>query len=441
MVAVSQIIGTSAFSQNLGFIRDAETEALVYEYTRPIFRAAGVDKQNITIRLVNDSSFNAFVVDGQNMFINTGAILLSETPNQLIGVIAHETGHIKGGHITQLHLQMEKMQTAALMIQLLSIGAAVGGAASGNSEAGNAGAALLYGGNQILGRSFTSYRRGQEAAADQAGVKYLTATKQSAAGMIKTFQYFADQSIVLSSSIDPYTQTHPVPRDRIATLQEIARKSPYFDAKDSAQLQLAHDLVRAKIAAYTYKNNPQRVMRQYAGNGLPDKYARTIVKYHTGGYAAAESSLNELTSAYPENPWFHELKGTFLLESGKAREAIAPLRKAASLQKRSGYIRIELAQALLEGGGSPSEVLEMLNVALISEEQSYLAHRLKSTALGKLNKLPEADLSAAWASFHSGDVRTAKLMAERAKRGLKPGSREALKAEEILSFEDKRQRG
>ena len=274
-----------ATAQEIGLIRDAETEALIADYTMPIFRAAGVASNNIKVHLVNDTSFNAFVVDGRNMFINTGAILLSETPNQLIGVIAHETGHIKGGHITALRQQIAKMQTAALMLQALSLGAVVGGAATGSSDATQAGIATMFGGQQVLIRSILSYRRAQELGADQAGVDYLTKSHQSPAGMLKTFKYFADQSVG-ALKVDPYIQSHPAPQERIAQLQEIAQRSPYFNERDSAQLQLRHDLVRAKILAYTYKNNPQRVLRQYADNGLPARYARVIVKYHTGGYQA-----------------------------------------------------------------------------------------------------------------------------------------------------------
>ncbi len=161
-------------AQQLGFIRDAETEALIAEYTAPIFRAAGVTSQNIKVHLVNDTSFNAFVIDRRNMFINTGAILLSETPNQLIGVIAHETGHITGGHMAGLRQQIAKMQTAALMLQLLSIGAVVGGAVAGNQDAAQGGTALMFGSQQVIQRSLLQYRRAQELSADQAGVDFLT---------------------------------------------------------------------------------------------------------------------------------------------------------------------------------------------------------------------------------------------------------------------------
>jgi len=430
-----------ATAQEISLIRDAETEALIADYTAPIFRAAGVSGNNIKVHLVNDNSFNAFVVDGRNMFINTGAILQSETPNQIIGVIAHETGHITGGHITGLRQQIAKMQTAALMLQVLSIGAVVGGAASGNSEVTQGGTAMMMGGSQVLMRSILSYRRAQESSADQAGVDYLTKSHQSPAGMLKTFRFFANQSLG-NTRIDPYIQTHPVPGDRIAQLEEIAKKSPYFDQKDAPQLQLRHDLVRAKIAAYTWKNNPQAVMRQYNDGGLPARYARAIMKYHTGGYAAAAPALEELIAQNPQNPWFQELKGTFLLESGRAKEAVAPFRRAVSLMPKSGFMRIELAQAILESGnGSADEALQMLRVGMVEEEQSYLGYRLQAQAYGKLRRLPDADLASALAAFHKGDVKAAKMLAERAKNGLAAGSPGWVKADDIVNFKIEKVRG
>ena len=395
----------AAKAQSISLIRDAETEALIADYTGPIFRAAGVSTHNIKVHLIDDNSFNAFVINGQNMFINTGAIMQSETPNQLIGVIAHETGHIRGGHNARLQQLMEKMQTAALLLQVLSVGAIAAGAATGSNDTAQAGTAMMLGGQQIIIRSILSYVRQQESAADRAAVEFLNASHQSPAGMLKVFRYFADQSIGMRP--DPYVQTHPMPRERIAQLEELALKSPYYNQKDPPALQLRHDLVRAKIAAYSYQNNPQRVLRQYSDNSLPSRYARAIVAFHAGGYQAAAPALNELIAAQPQNPWFYELKGTFLLESGNAKEAVAPLRKAVSLlqTQKSGYVRIELAQAILESGtGSPEEALKMLKVALVDEDQSYLGYRLESEAFGKLHRYADADLAAALASFHKGDV-------------------------------------
>ncbi|MFZ0570080.1 MAG: M48 family metalloprotease [Rhodomicrobium sp.] len=439
--AFAAVQASAASAQTISLIRDAETEALIADYTGPIFRAAGVSSHNIKVHLINDNSFNAFVINGQNMFIYTGAIMQSETPNQLIGVIAHETGHIRGGHNARLRDLMEKMQTAALLLQVLSVGAMVGGAVSGSADTAQAGTAMMFGGQQVITRSILSYVRQQESAADRAAVEFLNTSHQSPAGMLKVFRYFAEQSVGMQRP-DPYVLTHPMPIERIAQLQEIAEKSPYFNEKDPPQLQLRHDLVRAKVNAYAYQNNPQRVLRQYSDNSLPSRYARAIVAFHNAGYQAAAPALNELIAAMPQNPWFYELKGTFLLESGNAKDAVAPFRKAVSLMPRSSYMRIELAQSILEsGGGNPEEALKLLRTALIDEDQSYLGYRLESEAYGRLGRIPEADLAAALASFHKGDVKNAKMLAERARNGLAQGSPAWLKADDIVAFKIEKVRG
>jgi predicted Zn-dependent protease len=440
-------VAAPARAQSISLVRDAETEALIADYTRPIFKAAGLSGQNIKVHLVNNQTFNAFVLDSHNMFIHTGAILQSQTPNQLIGVIAHETGHIVGGHLASLRQQLTKMQTAALMLQILGMGAMIGGAvAGGDNSAGQAGAAVLYGGQSVLARSLLSYRRAQESTADRSAVEFLNRTHQSPRGMLETFQHIADQSLSSVTAIDPYLQSHPMPHDRIAQLREIAKASPYYDAKDPPELQLRHDLVRAKIEAYVYKNNPQRILRDYPAtdHGLPARYARAIVKFHSGGGAnAALPDIDALIAEKPDYPYFHEIKGRFLVESGRAKEAIAPLRKAVALaSNESAFIRIQLAQALLETDSQANiqEALQDLRLALVKEDQSYLGYRLQADALGKLKRFPEADLASAQASFHHGDLKNAKMLAERAKKGLNPGTPQWIKADDIANFKlDKKQ--
>src|SRR5438105_9739059 len=215
-------------------LRDTEAEALLREYTRPILRAAGLEKQNIQIVIINDSSFNAFVADGRRIFVTYGAIMQSETPNQIIGVMAHETGHLAGGHLAKMREQMAQAQTQMIIAMLLGAGAMVAGAqgGGGNSGLANAGAAMFSAPGEIIRRNLLSYVRQQEENADKAGVKFLTATGQSARGMYETFKRFTDESLFASRGSDPYVQSHPMPAQRVAALEELARSSPYWDKKD-----------------------------------------------------------------------------------------------------------------------------------------------------------------------------------------------------------------
>ena len=235
--------------QNKGppILRDTEAEALLRDYTRPILRAAGLEKQNIQIVIINDNSFNAFVADGRRIFVNYGAIMQSETPNQLIGVLAHETGHLAGGHLAKMRLQIANAQTMMIIATVLGAGALVAGASTGGGGSGlaNAGAAALAGPQEMVRRSLLSYQRSQEENADRAGVKFLTATGQSPKGMYETFKRFTYESLFAARGADPYLQSHPMPAERVAALEEFAHSSPYWDKKDDPTLQMRHDMARA----------------------------------------------------------------------------------------------------------------------------------------------------------------------------------------------------
>src|SRR5690349_4047119 len=176
-------------------IRDAETEQLLRDYTQPILKAAGLAKQNIHVVIINERSFNAFVADGQRIFINAGALMQAKTPNEVIGVLAHESGHIAGGHLARMREQLATASTESLVAMMLGIGALVAGARSGNSSTGDIGAAALTAPQTIIQNSLLAYVRTQEEQADRAGVKFLTATGQSPKGMYDTFKRFGDEML------------------------------------------------------------------------------------------------------------------------------------------------------------------------------------------------------------------------------------------------------
>src|ERR1700733_15270192 len=233
-------------------LRDTETEQLLRDYTRPILRVAGLEKQNIQVTIINDPAFNAFIADGHRIFVNYGAIMQSETPNQLIGVLAHETGHLAGGHLAKMREQIAHAQTSLIIAMLLGAGAVVAGARSNstNGSLTNVGVAAISAPQDLIRSFLFAYQRSQEENADRAGVKFLTATGQSAKGMYDTFKRFSDESLFAAHNADPYMQSHPMPVERVAALEEIAHSSPYWDKKDDPALQARHDMVRAKISAF-----------------------------------------------------------------------------------------------------------------------------------------------------------------------------------------------
>ena len=440
IVATALFFAQTANSFAVGLIRDSEIETLLADYASPIFKAANVGSQNVHIHIIDDKTFNAYVIDGHNMFIHVGAITQCDTPNQLIGIIAHETGHIAGGHLARLRQQMANMQSAALIMNIIGLGAMVGGAVSGGGEVGQAGAAVLYGGNTIVQRSILSYRRVMESSADQAGVSFLTRTKQSADGMLETFRHLADQSLASISYIDPYLQTHPMPQERLVQLRELAERSPYFGQKDPPELQFRHDMMRAKLEAFTNKNNARYVLRKYPEKDqtLPARYARAITTYFTAGMDKAMGEINGLIAAQPNNPYFYELKGQFLLESGRVRESIPALRQSVSLAPHAGLIRVMLGQALVSTNDDSliKEAIGDLQKALVEEDQSVIGYRELAIAYSRLNRIPEAQLASAQSFFYEGNADFAKVHAERAITAFAEGSPNWMKANDIISDVD-----
>jgi predicted Zn-dependent protease len=423
-------------SRGLPVIRDAEIEQLMRDYSAPVLRAAGLAKQNVRVVIINDRSFNAFVADGHRIFINAGALMDSETPNQLIGVFAHEAGHIAGGHLSKLRDELSKAQTQAIVGMLLGVGAMVAGASSGVRGGGDIGMAAMTLPAEMVRRSLLSYVRAQEDQADRAAMKFLTATHQSAKGMHDTFKRFADQTLFISRGADPFVQSHPMPSERLAGLAELARSNPYWDKKDSPELQLRHDLMRAKL--FGFLDRPDSVARRYplSNTSLAARYARAIASYRHTGVRNALAQIDDLSKAQPNNPYFHELKGQALMESGRAAEAIAPLRRAARRAPNSALIDAMLGQAMIATNDPKlaSEAVAILRRVVTREPELPEAYTQLAMAYGRSGALAEADLASAHAAALRGDVQTARQLAARAKTRFPVGSPGWIKADDIVGL-------
>jgi predicted Zn-dependent protease len=420
--------------RGLPIIRDAEIEQLLRDYTQPILRVAGLAKQNIRVVIINDRAFNAFVMDGRRIFVNAGALMDAQTPNQIIGVLAHEAGHIAGGHLSRLREQLAQAQTQSIIAMLLGLGAMVAASRSGR-DVGSPAAAIL-GPQESIRRSLLSYQRAQEEQADRAGVKFLNATQQSPKGMHDTFKRLADQILFAAHAADPYMQSHPMPAERVSALSVVARTSPYWDKKDPPELQLRHDLARAKLSGFLDRRDA--VARKYpmTDNSLPARYARAIATYRHADLRAAVSQIDGLIQAMPNDPYFYELRGQALLEGGRAAEAIEPLRRAVKLAPSPPLMQVLLAQALLAGRdrASADEAVALLRSALAHEPEMPEGYAQLAMAYGKKGDLAQADLASAQAAFTRADYKTARELASRAKTRFAVGSPGWVKADDIASF-------
>jgi predicted Zn-dependent protease len=419
------------------FLRDAETEQLLREYTRPILRAAGLEKQNIQVVIINDPVFNAFVADGRRIFVNFGAIMQSQTPNQLIGVLAHETGHLAGGHLAKMREQIAHAQTSLIIAMLLGAGAVVAGARSNstNGSLSNVGVAAIAAPQELIHNSLLAYQRSQEENADRAGVKFLTATGQSAKGMYDTFKRFSDESLFAAHNADPYMQSHPMPVERVAALEEIAHSSAYWDKKDDLALQARHDMVRAKISAFLERQDT--VYRRYplSDTSLPGRYAHAIATYRHGDLHNALTQIDALLQMQPANPYFYELRGQALLEGGKPADAIAPLRKAAQLSGNNALIEMLLGQALVatDNAAYSAEAIQILKAAVVRETEAPLGYQQLAMAYARKGDYAEADLASAQAAYLRGDNKTARDLASRAKTRFAIGTPGWVKADDIVT--------
>ncbi|MGL6183248.1 MAG: M48 family metalloprotease, partial [Aestuariivirga sp.] len=347
MMAFAGALPAQAQSGRLPLIRDAEIEGLMRIYTRPILKAAGLNPKAVRVYLISDPRINAFVAGGQRIFINTGLLTESPTPNEVIGVLAHETGHIAGGHLARIGSELDRASVTAIVGMLVGLAAMVGGAAAGQTEAAQAGQGVMMGSQGLAQRNVLTYQRSMESAADQAALKYLKATGQSPKGMLTLFEKLASQSIATLQNVSPYVMSHPMPFERIRNLETAARASPYFDKKDPPELMLRHQLMQAKLAGY--QNSAKAVFRDYptSDQSMPARYARAIAMYRQGDIKNALPVLDSLIKDLPENPYFWELKGQALMESGRPSEALEPIRKAMKLLPNNGLIQILMAQALI----------------------------------------------------------------------------------------------
>jgi predicted Zn-dependent protease len=441
LVTATALVGAGApvhAQKNNGppIVRDAEIEQLLREYTQPILRTAGLAQQNVQVVIINDRSFNAFVADGRRIFVNGGALMESETPNQIIGVLAHETGHIAGGHLARMRETMASATTQSIIAMLLGAGALVAAGRAGGADLGQAGAAAIAGPTMAIQNTMFGYMRAQEEQADRAGVKFLTASGQSAKGMYETFKRMADQVLYQVRYINPYLQTHPLPSERVAALEGLAKASPYWDHKDPPALQARHDLMRAKL--YGFIERPDGVARRYppSDTSLPARYARAISAYRFSDPRVALGQIEALIQAQPQNPYFYELKGQALLEAGKPTEAIAPLRHAVQLAPNPTLIQIMLGQALVatHDRAHVDEAIPILQAAVLREQESPDAYGQLAMAYGQKSDLARADLASAQAAFLRGDIKTAREIATRAKTRFPVGSPGWVKADDLASL-------
>jgi predicted Zn-dependent protease len=412
-------------AQALTVIRDAEIEQTIHRLSDPLFEAAGLDVASVDIYLIRDPVLNAFVAGGQNLFLNTGLLLRTNSPDELRGVIAHETGHIAGGHLSRRYEAQEQAMTKSLIGAALGLAAAVAGAPQ-------LATAFMAGGATVGQRGLLAFSRTQEQSADQAAVTFLGRLQESPAGLRDFFKILETQNLRVSGGGNVYLRTHPLTSDRINFIDQQVQRSPYRDNRLPADLVDAHERMRAKLDGYL--SEPQDVLRRRTGDGLLDRYARAVALYRVPDLDASLVEIDRLIAEEPNNPYFHELKGQVLFENGRVELAVAPYRDAVRLRPDSALLRFGLAQAMLEQNdpAMAEEAVALLREAVRIEPSNASAWRLLGIAYGKLGRDGPASMALAEQSILTGNKADAQLYVGRAQRLIKPGDPDWVRLQDQL---------
>jgi predicted Zn-dependent protease len=416
-----------AQSRGLSLIRDAEIEATLRAYADPIFAAAGLDVPAVQVHIINDKRINAFVSNGMQIFIHTGLLMEAKTPNEVIGVLAHETGHIIGGHLARQKEELEN-RTIEAIIGILA-GVAIG-VASGNGGAGVGAAAL---GQSIAQRNLLQYSQAQEGAADQAAFSLLQATHQSPKGMVDFFRMLSRQEALSTINQDPYMRTHPLTTSRVDAAEAALRQSPYANAEDPPELIERHQRMLAKLIGYLEPLSRVMVTYPEKDKSVAARYARAIAYFRVSRTEEALASMDSLLAEAPNDPFFIEQKAQILYDRGRLADALPLYQQALDLAPQEALIRMELAetQVGLEDPNLLDPAISNLNEVVRVEPKNSRAFHLLATAYGRSGDAPMADLAQAEESLARGRTREAKAFAERALKGLKEGSPGWLKAQDI----------
>jgi len=422
-----------AQAKGVTFIRDAEIESTIRMYSAPLFRAAGVAPGDVRIFLVQDRSLNAFVAGGQKLFLHTGFLMRTENASQVMGVIAHEAGHIAGGHLSRLQAQLKKSGNASLLAFLL------GGAVAIGTGRGDAGAAIIAGGQAVATRGFLSYTRGEESAADQAAMRFLDATGQSSKGLFQFMHILEGQELLSPSRQDPYVRTHPLTSQRIDSVRRHLESSPHAAEAPPAEFEVAHRRMRAKL--YGYINPPARTLRTYKEDdrSIEARYARAFAYYRKPDLQKALAAVDDLLAEQPDDPYFHELRGQVLLETRDLAAAVVAFRRAVDLQPKSPLLLTELGRVEVEMGDPAmlDAAVGHLKRALVEERDDAFTWRQLGIAHGKKGEIGHSALALAEEALLQERVNAALFQAGKAEKHFPRGSREWLQVQDLIAAANK----
>ncbi len=416
-------------SLGISLIRDAEIEDFLYDITKPIFKAANLNPDDINIYIVNDSTLNAFVAGGQNIFINTGLITKYKNPNVLIGVIAHETGHIASGHLARSSETMQNSSNVMLLTYIAGIAAAV--------VKPDAGMALLMGGSQIAERTALKFTRSQEEAADSLALKYLAKSENSADGLLQLLELFNSQESSYKQQIDEYALTHPVSKKRVSFIKANSSK-----LSQKIDLEFQRRLERIIVKLEAFLDNPEATLKNYNKNDFNSKYAQAIAYYKNGKTKQAVKILDDLILSSPNDNYLYDLKGQILFESGNVKESIIAYNQAINLNGKNNLARIALASAIINLNSADKKLtdfaIENLLIAQKKEKSDLNIYQQLAKAYNQNGNLGMSYLAFAEISLLKEDKKKVKKYVNLAKENIDKNDKvNLLRLDDIEQFAKK----
>jgi predicted Zn-dependent protease len=427
MTAVVAAAVMTASLQAQSMLRDAETEQLMKDMTAPLFKAANIPPNTVNLFLLNDSSINAFVTGGQNIFMHSGLIMKADNASQVIGVYAHETGHITGGHL----YRFDEGTKGATGISLVSLLLAAGAIAAG---AGDAGIAIMQGGQALAYGSFFAFTRSQESSADQAGATLLEKSGQSGKGMLEFFEKLQTQEYRLGIPQETYFRSHPLSADRIESLEQRVEESSHYEKKTDPEIEYRFQRVKAKLSGYI--NEPVRTFQIYPESDTSEyaHYARAYAWHKQGDVARVRTEMQALLNMRPNDPYYLELMGQVLLESGQVTDALPYLRQAIARAPNEPLIQSTLGHALIssEDDKNYAEARTILEKSLRLDAENPFAWYQLGVLYSRLGDEPRASLASAERFSRNGQMSEAAANARRAVAGLARNTPEWTRASDIL---------
>jgi predicted Zn-dependent protease len=426
LLPVAASAQNAAMAAGIPIVRDTEIEDILHKECEPMWIAAGLNPKLMRIYLVGDKEVNAFTAGGTIIYINTGTIQAAANPNQVLGVLAHETGHITGAHVAR-----DTGAKPALATYLLTMGLGILAAIAGAPDAAGG---LMYSADYFATLTYFGYTRTQEASADQAAATSLEKAGISAKGLVDFFDSFRYQEVMSDMRKYRFFVDHPLSSERIDSLRARVEKSKYYNDVDSPEALAEHAIIVAKLKAFM--NQPQQTFIDYKekDTSLPARYARAIAYYRNLDTDHALKLTDGLLADYPNNPYLWELKGQILFESGKPKDAEVAHRRSVELKPDAPLLQINLAQAILaeEDKTKIDDSIDHLRKALFMENDNALGWRLLAEAYDGKGDAGRARLAIAEQDFNLGQMQSARSFAMRARELLPKNTTEWRRATDIV---------